>query len=111
MVELPPVMVLTCQFTAEIGFPPESVAVQANPMPEATVKFDVCVEPVQTIALMAVAALIVIPEALAVCVVCAWAIAVMVTILSGVGTTVGAVYKPFASIFPTVELPPATLLT
>src|SRR6266853_2657354 len=60
---------------------------------------------------MAVAALIWIPGALAVRVVCAWAIAVMVTILFGVGTAVGAVYKPFVSIFPTVVLPPAMLLT
>jgi hypothetical protein len=63
---------------------------------------------VQTIALMAVAALIWIPEALAVSVVCAWAIAVMVTILFGVGCVAGAVYRPFLSMVPSVELPPAT---
>ena len=45
--------------------------------------------------------------AVAVSVVCAWAIAVMVTILLA-GTAFGAVYKPFTSIVPKVELPPAT---
>src|ERR1700687_3981197 len=55
---------------------------------------------------MAVAALIWM-VAVAVKEVCAWAIAVMVTMLL-VGTVCGAVYKPFASIVPKVEFPPAT---
>jgi len=105
MVALPPVMVLTSQNT-EIGFPPESVAVQANAMPEVTVRPDGVVEPEQSIALMAVAALIV-TLAVAVRLVWAWAIAVMVTMLL-VGTVCGAVYFPFVSIVPKVEFPPAT---
>ena len=83
MVALPPVMVLTSQNT-EIGLPLESVAVQANAMPEVTVRPDGVVEPEQSMALMAVAFWIVI-VAVAVRVVCAWAIAVMVTSLC-VGT-------------------------
>src|SRR6266853_1391639 len=106
MVALPPVMVLTSQNT-EIGFPPESVAVQANAMPEFTVRADGVVEPEQSMALMAVAFWIVI-VAVAVRVVCAWATAVIVTILFGVGCVLGAVYRPFASMVPSVELPPAT---
>jgi hypothetical protein len=49
----------------------------------------------------------IVTDAVAVRVVLAWATAVMVTILL-VGTVFGAVYKPFASIVPKVELPPAT---
>ena len=48
-----------------------------------------------------------ISGAVAVRVVCAWATAVMVTTLL-VGTAFGAVYRPFASMVPKVELPPAT---
>ena len=45
--------------------------------------------------------------AVAVRLVWAWAIAVMVTMLAE-GTVCGAVYKPFVSMVPKVELPPAT---
>ncbi len=89
MVALPPVIVLTSQNT-EIGLPLESAAVQASAMPEVTVRPDLGVEPEQSIALMAVAGRIVI-VVVAVRVVCAWAIAVMVTMLL-VGTVAGAVY-------------------
>ena len=105
---MPPTMVLTSQNT-EIGFPPASAAVQANAFPEVTVRLGVVVEPEQSMALMAVAALIVILAAVVVRVVCAWAIAVMVTILRLLaGTVAGAVYRPFVLMVPKVELPPAT---
>ena len=105
MVALPPVIVLTSQNT-EIGFPLESVAVQASDMPEVTVRPDIVVDPEQSIALMAVAFWIVM-VAVVVREVCAWAIAVMVMMLL-VGTVCGAVYLPFESIVPKVEFPPAT---
>ena len=41
----------------------------------------------------------------------AWATAVIVTILLGVGGVAGAVYRPFVSIMPTVELPLVVPLT
>ena len=106
MVALPPVMVLTCQMTGIVVFE-EDVAVQASDAPEATVRVEVWVESRQVTALMAMAAEITIVAAVVVRVVCAWAIAVMVILLR-LGTVVGAVYRPFASIVPKVELPPAT---
>src|SRR5260370_9362775 len=103
MVASPPLSVLTSQNT-EIGFPLESVAVHASELPEVTVRPDWVVESEQSIVLMGVAFWIVMGAG-AVREVCAWAIAVMVTMLLE-GWVCGAVYLPFESIEPKVEFPP-----
>src|SRR5882672_3115539 len=97
---------LTCQNTGTWTFS-EVSAVQATDLLEATVSVDALVAgSTQTTELIFVGCRIV-TLAVAVRVVCAWAIAVIVTILL-VGTAFGAVYRPFASMVPKVELPLAT---
>jgi hypothetical protein len=110
-VELQVALLLINQSTAMVP-PPETVGVQTSDLPEAAV-CDACklVASTHVTALMTAGGRMVM-FAVAVRLVCAWATAVMVTTpLLVVGTVAGAVYRPFASIVPTVELPLAMVLT
>ena len=110
-VELQVALLLINQSTAMVP-PPETVGVQTSDLPEAAVcDASKVTESTQVTALMTAGGRMVM-LAVAVRLVCAWATAVMVTTpLLVVGTTAGAVYRPFASIVPTVELPLAMVLT
>jgi hypothetical protein len=109
-VELHVGLLLTYQNT-EILPPPETVGVQTSELPAATVCDGRPCEFKHVIALIAAGGRIVM-VVVATRLVCAWASAVMVTIpLLVVGTIAGAVYRPFVSIVPTVELPLVMVLT
>ena len=100
-------LLLTNQFTPAAP-PPATVAVHSSDMPAATV-WDCWPPDVHAMELMAAAGRMIM-VAVPVRLVCTCATAVMVTTLL-VGTFFGAVYSPFVSIVPTVELPLGTVFT